>query len=320
MPSPRGKTWAVSAIHGDSRRGIGILANPIYCGRQVWNRSRWIKHPDTGRRLRKERQESEWIITEHRELAIVDSATWDAVQARARRKAGAKGRPIRYLFSGILRCAECNGPMVVVDRYRYGCATAKDRGTCASTLRVARAAVDDCLLAGIREQLLSETAYKVLQASVRAELRRQQPDASGARQRLAQAVKERENLLAALRAGIITPSTRQALIEAEEQERQAAEALQAAQQEPAQIIPRLREIWRRWVAALADKARDIPAAREAIREIVGGNVVLTQEPSGIIATLGGCQIAMVAGARSGHYLTEPIRIPIKAAKSSRMTP
>src|SRR5690606_3887343 len=72
VPSPRGRTWAASAVAGDVRRGIGILANPIYAGRQVWNRSRWVKHPDTGRRVRQERPQSEWVVTEHPELAIVD--------------------------------------------------------------------------------------------------------------------------------------------------------------------------------------------------------------------------------------------------------
>src|SRR5690606_33616128 len=65
VPSPRGRTWAASAVAGDVRRGIGILANPIYAGRQVWNRSRWVKHPDTGRRVRQERPQSEWVVTEH---------------------------------------------------------------------------------------------------------------------------------------------------------------------------------------------------------------------------------------------------------------
>jgi site-specific DNA recombinase len=84
VKSPRGDTWCQSGINGDRRRGIGILANPIYCGRQIWNRSRWIKHPDTGRRLRQERPESEWIVQRGSELAIVDVATWRAVQARLR--------------------------------------------------------------------------------------------------------------------------------------------------------------------------------------------------------------------------------------------
>jgi hypothetical protein len=38
--------WAPSAIAGDPQRGVGILNNAIYTGRDIWNRSRWIKDPD----------------------------------------------------------------------------------------------------------------------------------------------------------------------------------------------------------------------------------------------------------------------------------
>src|SRR5690606_30087953 len=80
--TPRGGTWSLNAIRADVRRGIGILGNPIYIGQQVWNRSRWVKHPETGCRVRQERPESEWIVREVPELAIVDRPLWDAVQAR----------------------------------------------------------------------------------------------------------------------------------------------------------------------------------------------------------------------------------------------
>lgn len=71
VSSTRGGTWSVTAIYGDVKRGIGILANTMYIGRQTWNRSHWIKHPDTGRRIRRERPESEWIINDQPDLAIV---------------------------------------------------------------------------------------------------------------------------------------------------------------------------------------------------------------------------------------------------------
>lgn len=32
------------------RAGVTILNNDVYAGRVIWNRSKWVKDPDTGRR------------------------------------------------------------------------------------------------------------------------------------------------------------------------------------------------------------------------------------------------------------------------------
>jgi site-specific DNA recombinase len=69
--SPRGGTWAVSAIYGSPRKTSGILNNELYCGRYVWNRSQWLKDPDTGRRHRLTRPLAEWQTVDRAELRIV---------------------------------------------------------------------------------------------------------------------------------------------------------------------------------------------------------------------------------------------------------
>src|SRR5574343_498753 len=52
-------SWISSAIYGHAAKGTGILRNQLYLGRQIWNRSEWLKDPDTGARVRRERPESE---------------------------------------------------------------------------------------------------------------------------------------------------------------------------------------------------------------------------------------------------------------------
>ena len=324
IPSSRGGAWYLTAVHGDLRRGIGILANPIYIGRQIWNRSRWEKHPDTGRRLRRERPESEWITTEHPELAIIDTATWDAAQRRLRQlsprrtepnKHGGPGRPARHLLSGILRCAVCGGPMVVVDKYRYGCSTRKDRGesACSSTLRVPRADAERALLAGIRRDLLSEQAFQQFQRSVTAALKQAAPDTDATRRRLADAERVQANIMTALRAGIITASTKAELLAAERDVETAKAELAALRNyQPSHILPRARETWRTMADRLSD-LRDIPAAREAIRELVGENITVKNKNGALVAEIAPSsesQIKLVAGAGFGLYLTETIIIPL----------
>lgn len=331
VPSPRSGNWAMSVIYGDVRRGIGILANPIYVGRQIWNRSHWTKHPDTGRKVRQERPQSEWIITEHPELAVVDQASWDAVQSRIRGKRsplvvygqGGPGRPPKHLLSGLLRCQHCDGPMVVVDRYRYGCATNKDRGdaVCPNRLRVPRALVETAMLAGIREQVLTEARFAQFQREVQNVLKRSEPDTHAPKRKLAEAEKIRDNVMAAIRLGIITSSTKAELETAEkaiEEAKRELEALQAYQ--PTQVLPRLRERWRSIVDRLSDVARNINAAREAIRELLGDRIIVKNENGTLIAEVpSSCEISVVAGARSVLYLTEPFRVPISRSESENTT-
>jgi DNA invertase Pin-like site-specific DNA recombinase len=48
---PQGREWGPSTIHGNVQRRNGILNNELYVGRLVWNRQRFLKHPDTGKRI-----------------------------------------------------------------------------------------------------------------------------------------------------------------------------------------------------------------------------------------------------------------------------
>src|SRR5262249_24689516 len=48
---PHGVAWSPSTIHGHTGRGTGILNNELYVGRLVWNRQRFLKDPDSGRRV-----------------------------------------------------------------------------------------------------------------------------------------------------------------------------------------------------------------------------------------------------------------------------
>jgi site-specific DNA recombinase len=306
VPSPRGSTWVNTAIHGDVRRGIGILANPIYVGRQVWNRSNWIKHPETGRRVRQERPPSEWIITEQPELAIVDATTWDAAQRRLNaRKAPpdqrSPGRSSSQLLSGILRCETCGGPVTFVDRYRYGCTRAKASGytACDSRTYVRKDQADPAMIDYLLGYFRDGEALRRLKTAVTAELKRLAPDATLARAKLSAAERVRDNIAAALRAGIITATTRAELERAEADINAARAELEVVRKwQPTQIVPRLEERWRNAVATLTRHDRDRHAARELLKEIAPDGMILRNENGNLFAEIAasGSQIKMVAGA------------------------
>lgn len=315
IPSPRGSSWCVSGIYGD-RRGVGILANTIYIGRWVWNRSQWTKDPVTGRRRRTERPQSDWVTKDHPDLRIVPQALWEAVHAKlyGRRSTRHKtGRGPKYLFSGLLKCGECAGPMVVVDAYRYGCATHKNRGAsaCSSDVKIPRAIVEDRLLAGVKADLLTEDAFQYCLAQLRQIMRDQAPNQLVIQKALHRAEQQRDNIMTAIKEGILTPTTKDELLAAEA-------AIGAARQDlatiegyrPEAIMPRARDLWRRMTERLED-LQNVTAARQALTELLGTAITIKQEGKEVFAEVsaegipGQSEIIMVAGARYVTYLNRP---------------
>ncbi len=172
---PARKGWAPSTVRT-------ILMNETYCGRVIWNRSQFLKDPDTGRRRRVPRPPDEWKIEERPELRIVPPELERAVKARLAfvrdaygPRAHRDGRwippgratlayPSRHLLSGLLRCAECEMAMVAQTATRrkdghtyhytwYRCAGAKDKGAavCRHNLAYRRELLESALLARFHE-------------------------------------------------------------------------------------------------------------------------------------------------------------------------
>lgn len=189
VPGPRGHPWAITALYGSPEKLAGVLNNPLYIGRQIWNRSQWVKDPDTGKRLRTARPESEWQVREEPRLAIVSRVLWDAARARITK---GKGRGYRRaggwpttLFGGLLRCGRCGGRMTKVDGSHYGCSDAKVRGptVCAGT-RVRVDVADQRLLGAIRDGLCTPATIAEVRAQAAAQLEAMRQGRRSAQERL----------------------------------------------------------------------------------------------------------------------------------------
>ena len=48
---PRGTRWSASTINGNRKRSNGMLLNPLYAGRLVWNKVTMSKRPGTDKRV-----------------------------------------------------------------------------------------------------------------------------------------------------------------------------------------------------------------------------------------------------------------------------
>jgi site-specific DNA recombinase len=51
IPGPFGHAWGDTTIRGHACRGNGVVNNELCAGVLVWNRQRFIKNPNTGKRV-----------------------------------------------------------------------------------------------------------------------------------------------------------------------------------------------------------------------------------------------------------------------------
>jgi hypothetical protein len=135
IASPRGGQWNASTINGHRGRRNGILQNELYKGQIVYNRVRMVKDPETGKRISRINSENEWVRVEAPELRNISDELWDAAQRTKRRyrdQPAQNCRRPKRLLSGLLRCGQCGGAFTIVRPGKYGCATHREKGTCAN--------------------------------------------------------------------------------------------------------------------------------------------------------------------------------------------
>ena len=82
IPGPLGRSWGDTTIRGHACRGNGVVNNELYAGVLVWNRQRFIKDPNTGKRVSRLNPEAKWIRIEVPELRVVDDEMWQRVKLR----------------------------------------------------------------------------------------------------------------------------------------------------------------------------------------------------------------------------------------------
>ncbi|MBS1839713.1 MAG: recombinase family protein, partial [Acidobacteria bacterium] len=152
IPPPKGPRR--NSLRGWSPDGIAsILRNKKYIGINEWGRSISSRNPETGQYETRDRPESEWVKNDNPQWRIVSNELWRQVQQQIERKKhfgipklGGLDRTKRsrtYLFSGLLRCGLCGGPINIVDGTAsttvwYGCPTRRYKGACSNSVRIRR--------------------------------------------------------------------------------------------------------------------------------------------------------------------------------------
>ncbi len=329
VPGPSGKLWTDSTLRGHARRGTGLINNELYIGRLIWNRLRYVKNPDTGRRVSRINPPEEWIVTEAPELRIVGDALWRAVKdrqsalsaryatvieatraARANRL-NATHRP-RHLLSGLLECGVCGGSYAMRGQDRYGCSNHVMNGSCANGRGIARSILEGRVLAGLKDRLMAPEAAAEAMRAYAEETNRlnRERRASGEsdRKELAGVEKKIADIVAAIEDGGYTRALTDRLRELEARQDELRERLATAPADIPDVHPNVAGLYRRKVERLAEALRDSrerDEAAEAVRGLIE-RVVLTPgaKRGEMDATLHGDLGAILEWTAKGHRKNE----------------
>ena len=67
---------------------------------------------------------------------------------------------VKYLFSGLTRCACCNGGYTMISKDLLGCATARNKGTCTNRLNIRRDQLEPRILHALQHRLMDPALFK----------------------------------------------------------------------------------------------------------------------------------------------------------------
>ncbi len=299
VPGPSGKDWGQSTINGNRERGTGILNNELYIGRLVWNRLRYIKDPDTGKRVSRLNPESAWIVQDVPDLRIIDQDLWDKVKARQsaldlapRDKTGEgfwdRRRP-RYLFSGLIKCGSCGGGFVKISAEHLGCANARNKGTCDNRRTIKRERLERIVLHGLKDHLMDPALCAIFAEEYTAHMNRLRMDESarleGYRAERRKADAELDRLVQAIADGVPGAKLKDRIARLERRKTELSALLAETTETPIRIHPGMAAYYREQVTALHDALGDEERRAEAVQIIrtLVDHIVLTpneSEPGG----------------------------------------
>ncbi|KZE34150.1 recombinase family protein, partial [Chelatococcus daeguensis] len=331
---PRGAKWNASTINGNLARGHGMILNPLFAGRIVWNRTVMVRDPDTGRRVPRPRPESEWQSVDAPHLRIVPQDLWEAAQDRKHGRSRGAGRTLvrtKRLLSGLIRCGHCGGGMSIASkargRQRIACSRARESGTCQNTKKVFLDAIEETVIEGLRVQLsdpqrLAQYVQEYRERR-RAEAAAATRERTAVERRLAEVTAAMDRIVSSIGAGILTTEeARGQMAQLRQEKAVLEERLDVAMRELTivELHPEAVEAYRKAVQSLStvlrdaieDEDQDVIAAFRALVD----SVVITPgaryeapivEIRGRLAALTGAPIAP-----SGRYRRAGVALEVVA--------
>ncbi len=295
VPGPRLRAWGDTTIRGHALRRTGLLHNELYVGRLVWNKQRYVKDPQTGRRLARLNPESEWITHELPGLRIIDNDLWMQVQdrltsirespsvVRARENRFWERRRARHLLSGIVKCGCCHGALNAVGRDYLACLNARKRGTCDNRKGIRRARLEELVLSALKHRLMQPDLVKEFVAAFHEEVNRDRRDQESVlgvhRRELTGVTSKLEGLVNAIADGLRTPGLLRTLETLEARKVALEREIEAAPPPAPRIHPNVAELYRRKVESLHEALNSKDTKTEATEILRGLIEAINVRPS-----------------------------------------
>jgi DNA invertase Pin-like site-specific DNA recombinase len=333
---PRGALWSPSTIHGNPERGIGILHNGLYIGRLVWNRQRFLKDPDTGKRVARANPPSDWITKDVPELRILDDEVWQAVQTRyatvqRKWKTGQEGRRFsqfrrpKYLFSGLTKCGECGAGFIVYSREQLGCFGTRDRGTCTNKLTISRHEVEERVLTTLQDKLMRKDFFEEFCREFAREMNRlrmeQRAGLSGAKRELERVKREIQKVVEAIVDGVKGSELKDRMADLQNRKDALLKQLEVADEPPPLLHPSMADLYRSKVEELASALQREDTRLEASEMLRGliDSIVLTPEEGQLRIELRGNLAAMLTVAQQTKRSPETgdLLVPVQLVAGAR---
>jgi site-specific DNA recombinase len=298
--------------------GTGILNNELYVGRLVWNRLRYVKNPDTGKRVSRLNPTSEWMSKDVPELRILPDGFWTAAKSRqkqtrhAMKTADAIGvakRP-QYLFSGLTKCGICGAGFIMSGKNRLGCFGARDQGRCDNHLTIRRDEVEARVLRALQDKLLRQDLFEEFCDEFTREMNRLRMEhragLSSAEREIERIEARRKKLVESIMEGVPANEVKDELNANAARREELRAKLAAADAPPPLLHPEMAGLYRQKVTALA-QALAHPETRteacEALRGLIDA-IVLTPDQGELQVELKGNLAAMLGAAQNAKRSPE----------------
>lgn len=269
VPGPQVSEWGPSTIHGNPKRGTGILNNELYVGKLVWNRLRYLKDPDTGKRVSRLNPESEWAVQDVPKLRIVDQNLWELVKQRQNQLAREPGtrpgdnlplndrRRPKHLFTGLIKCGCCGGGYSMISKDMLGCTNARSKGTCDNRLNIRRDTFEASILNGLDKHLMEPELFKEFCDEFTREVNKAQMEARASLDTAASEVKridrELDTLLDLILNGGQAKRINEKMVALEKRKDELTSMLETTEAPPPLLHPNLAKYYHDEIAAIHDQ-------------------------------------------------------------------